>query len=105
MKRDILECMDKGNWYAYETLAGLSGFSRWAVAKACLELVAEGVLESEFHNHKKRVRLVMRRTTTQAPRYECTPTVAGPRYSPTWTPMRAYDVYSHSHKALYEVAR
>ncbi|WP_087688060.1 MULTISPECIES: hypothetical protein [unclassified Pandoraea] len=105
MKRTILESMDKGIWYAYETLAGMSGFSRWAVAKACRELVADGVLECDFHNHKKRVRLAMRRMVAKAPTYECTPTVAGPRYAPKWTPLKSYAAYFDSHKALCEVAR
>ncbi|WP_331708648.1 hypothetical protein [Pandoraea sputorum] len=105
MKRDILESMDRGVWYAYETLVALSGFSFSGVAQACLELIEDGVLEGEILNHKKRVRLAMSRHKPLPRGYECVPTVATSRLAPEWSPLKSYDSYTHAHKALCEATR
>ncbi|VVD63639.1 hypothetical protein PPN31114_00232 [Pandoraea pneumonica] len=105
MKHDILESMDLGVWYAYETLVALSGFSFSGVTRACLELIEDGVLEGEIFNHKKRVRLAMSRPKSLPRRYGCVPTVATSRFVPQWSPLKSYDSYTHGLKALCEVTR
>ncbi len=105
MKHDILESMDRGNWYEFETLAALSGYTVREVAKACLQMVGEGLLEIDASGKKPLARLAMTRRSARQPDYTCVPTVATGRYRPQWTPMYTYDQYAYSHQHLCEEMR
>lgn len=105
MKRDILESMDKGVWYSYETLAAMTGFEVTSVNRVCRGLVSAGVIEVTVLSRKSRVRLLMNRPQRQATSYPCVPTVAAGQYRPKWTPMHTYDRYARSHQQLCEELR
>lgn len=105
MKQEILESMDKGIWYCYDTLAAITGFTRGAVNRTCLALAAEKVIEIDVINGKSRARLLMnRRAVVPAPR-ACFPTVATGPYRPKWKRLKAYDSYVLSHQRLCEELR
>ncbi|VVE29435.1 hypothetical protein PEP31012_03590 [Pandoraea eparura] len=105
MKREILESMDKGFWYSYQTLASVTGFDTASINRACRALAAEKVVEIEIIGKKSRVRLLMNRPALKVSSYPSVPSVATVPYQPRWTPMQTYDRDVLAHQALCEELR
>ncbi|VVE78153.1 hypothetical protein [Pandoraea sputorum] len=117
MKRDILECMDKGIWYSSDELEELSGHSRRVVRGLTPELVREGLLVRRSTDGGAVFALAMLRgqvpsllgaaqsKAVSAPRAKLTTSFAGPAYAPTWRPMTDYGEFVRSHQRLCEEAR
>ncbi|WP_447639561.1 hypothetical protein [Pandoraea norimbergensis] len=116
MKHDILECMDRGEWYTRAAIVDLSAVSKRQVINLVDRLVAEGLLVKRRAVRGEQFSLAItassnpfRPTTLCTPRlpgpYESKPTVAGASYRPQWKPLKAYETYARSHQQLCEELR
>ena len=105
MKHEILESMDKGFWYSYQTLASVTGFDAASIGRACRTLATEKVVEIEVRGRKSRVRLLMNRPSLNVSLYPSIPTVATVPYQPAWTPMKTYDRDVLAHQVMCEELR
>lgn len=103
MKYQVLDCMDKWEWYTRAELQRLSGVSREKLNTALDELIDDGFLVEQVEGMRRKFGLAMTRPSSPLPPAQPQVEIAisepgpvvGVQYRPAWTPLIGHDMLGH----------